>query len=458
MKHSSTVLTSTSTDVEEWNKDDEFTLRLYSPADPLARGFAGLEDVLEAIESLDDSLRPDRMNLTRRTLKYSRQMLRKRLHEAYIGANASFSLSRSQPPVVSQWLSLWPEGGDARFVLKLRLAPFSYLREKASAEERAKHFLSLVRDLAQRLPLSYGLGHSQTDFYLSTDPHGENSGAPKRVYEAYWLNVYGPRMVEELGRERVLSTPALLMEELPGGAVLWLTRPTPVDFNSEEARSAQARALVHLRPELSLEDTLARLRERSQAFIPIPLQFHPDVAEILQREAEFHGLMRKRQEVERFNRYQPPPVSEWLPAQQAPAPDVADVKATVDAYEGLHAEQLIALFHTEVPQVLQTTLEALPALDWQLWHFGWGEYPSADKEEALIPALGAWLGRYLVYKLGGRWVPRRDLAETAVVVGDRAWLPFLRARHALENRDAPLNFSCTQFFREAQRRAHVQSP
>jgi hypothetical protein len=110
-----------------------------------------------------------------------------------------------------------------------------------------------------------------------------------------------------------------------------------------------------------------------------------------------------------------------------------------------------------VPQVLQTTLEALPALDWQLWHFGWGEYPSADKEEALIPALGAWLGRYLVYKLGGRWVPRRALAETAVVVGDRAWLPFLRARHALENRDAPLNYSCTQFFREAQRRAHVQS-
>lgn len=458
MKRSATGSISTSTDVEEWNKDDEFTLRFYSPADPLARGFAGLEEVLEAIESLDDSLRPDRMNLTRRTLKYSRQMLRKRLHEAYIGENVSFNLSRSQPPVVSQWLSLWSQGGDARFVLKLRLAPFSYLREPGRAEERARHLLSLVRNLAKRLPLSYGLGHSQTDFYLSTDPHGENSSAPKRAYEAYWLNVYGARMVEELGRERVLSTPAWLMEELPGGAVLWLTRPTPADFNSEEARAAQARALVHLRPELSLEDTLARLRERSQAFIPIPLQFHPDVAEILQREAEFHGLMRKRQEVERFNRYQPPPVSEWLPAQQAPAPDVVDVKAAVDAYEGLHAEQLIALFHTEVPQVLQTTLEALPALDWQLWHFGWGEDPPADTKEALIPALGAWLGRYLVYKLGGRWVPRRELAETAVVVGDRAWLPFLRARHALESRDAPLDFSCTQFFREAQRHARAPSP
>src|SRR5688572_19692842 len=125
MKRSTTGLTSTSTDIEEWNKDDEFTLRLYSPADPLARGFAGLEEVLEVIESLDGSLRPDRMNLTKRTLKYSRQMLRKRLHEAYIGTNVSFSLSRSQPPVVSQWLSLLPEGGDARFILKLRIVPFS---------------------------------------------------------------------------------------------------------------------------------------------------------------------------------------------------------------------------------------------------------------------------------------------------------------------------------------------
>lgn len=64
---------------------------------------------------------------------------------------------------------------------------------------------------------------------------------------------------------------------------------------------------------------------------------------------------------------------------------------------------------------MQTTLEALPVLDWQLWHFGLGEYPSADTKEALIPAQGAWLGRYLGYKLGGHWVPRSALAETAVV-------------------------------------------
>ena len=107
--------------------------------------------------------------------------------------------------------------------------------------------------------------------------------------------------------------------------------------------------------------------------------------------------------------------------------------------------------------MLQTTLEALPVLDWQLWHFGWGESPSADTKEALIPALGAWLGRYLVHKLGGRWLPRRDSMGDSRGHRRPAWLPFLRACHALQSREAPLNFSCTQFFREAQRHAHAHS-
>lgn len=459
MKPTAEGSSSTSMDIEEWNKEDDFILHLYSSMDPLARGFEGLEEILELIESLDERLRPDRMYLTTRPQKYSRQVLRERFRENIVGGGTGTLLARSRPPEVGVQLDTFDGRDDTvRFALKLRLNPFSFVRQTGKALEHAEQFVSLVRAVAARLPLAYGLGHSFTDFTLSKKSGEERTRIPARTSEAFWLNVYGSRMVEELGREHVLSTPASHMEELPGGAVLWLARPTPADFDSAEARTAQARALVHIRPELGLEPTLARLRERSRAFAPIPFQFHPDVAELLQQEVEFHGLLRKRQEVERFNRYQPPPVSEWLPAAQAPAPNVADVNAQVRTYEDLHAEQLIALFHTEVPQVLQTTEEALPALDWRLWHFGWGEYPSADKKEALIVALGAWLGRYLVRQLGGQWLPRRDLAETAVVVGDRAWLPFLRARHALQSRDAPLDFSCAQFFREAQRHTLTFSP
>ena len=243
--------------------------------------------------------------------------------------------------------------------------------------------------IASCLPLSFGLGHSFTDLRLGTDPRQKDLSTPRPIYETFWLNVYGPAMVQAIGRERLLSTPAALMEELPHGAVLWLTRPTPADFDSEEARLAQARALVHLRPELSLDSTLATLRQRSLEFTPVPMEFDPDVADILRIEADFQGVVGgKRSLVERFNRYHPPAVSEWLPASQAPAPDVDNVQAAIDTYEGLYAEQLVALFHTDVPQVMEGTLEALPRLDWRLWHMRAG--PSACPTSSERPSSPPW--------------------------------------------------------------------
>jgi hypothetical protein len=442
---------------DEWNKRDDFTLYLYSPANPLERGFEGLEEVLEVIEALDDELRPDRIFRLGRSLKYSRQALRKHLPDATFNSRTAFTLSRSNPPKVNFYLCFWEGNKDERFCLELGISPFSFVREAGQTEAYARRFISLVHAVAERFPISYGLGHSYTDFCMGSDPHSEDPNTPQRVYESYWLNVYGPRMVEELGRERVLSTPATHLEELPGGSVLWLTRPTPADFDSEEARLAQARALVHLRPEPGLETVLASLRERSLAFTPIPVQFDEDVAEILKEEVEFRGLSKRRQMVEQFNAYRPPPVSEWVPAAQVPDPDVEDVRQAIEMYEGHYAEQLIALMHAEkVPSVMEGSLEALPRVDYHLWHFSWGERPPEEKED-LVPALGAWLGMYLVHTLGGRWVPRRKLEEAAVVVGDRAWLPFLRARHTLQGRDAPLDYSCTQLFRQAQHLARVQS-
>lgn len=439
---------------DEWNKNDGFTLRLYSPENPLERGHEGLDEVLDFVESLDAELRPDRVYLSR-DLKYSRQTIHKRLQEFRYGEGWGFSFARTKPPDEDLWISAFDEGAeDTRFSVELRLNPFALTREPGRADERARYLVAMVRSFVQRFPISYGLAHSYTDFSMGSDLHLSGYQEPKRVYEAYWLNVYGPRMVEELGRQRVLSTPAAHLEELPGGAVLWLSRPTPADFDSDEARQAQARALVHLRPELKLEETLATLRQRSLVFEPIPVELDEDVGEILWEEIEHRGLAEQRKNVEHFSRYHPPPVSEWLPASQAPAPDVEDVQRAIDTYEGLYAEQLIALFHTEVPEIMPGSPEMMPRLDYRLWHYRWGRLPPHERE-ALIPALGAWLGRYLVHVLGGRWLPRRKLEETAVVVGDRAWLPFLRARHALQGREAPLDYSCSQFFRTAQRLARA---
>lgn len=453
-------LNSISMSPEEWNKSDDFLLEVFSSINPLDRGFEGLEPLLDVIESLDEELRPDELHLLsrRRPLKYSRQLLRKRFQEILGIDTTDIMLTRSQPPKARLTLDTRTDEQGAPCSIKLNLDPFSFLCEPGRAAHRAEHFISFVRALAACLPLSHGLGHSRTDFWLSSDPLAKDPLATPRVQEVFWLNVYGPRMVEELGRERVLSTPCAHMEELPHGAVLWLSRPTPADFDSEEARLAQARALVHLRPELSLDSTLATLRQRSLEFTPIPIEFHPDVADILRKEVEFEGLLGgMRKNVERFNQYRPLPVSEWIPASQAPTPDVDNIQAAIETYDGLYAEQLIALFHSKVPEVMDGTVEALALLDWHLWKSRWGKNITHEQRETLVPALGAFLGRYLVDHLGGRWVPRRKLEEAAVIVGDRAWLPFLRARHALNGLDAPLDSSCTQLFREAQRHALQQA-
>jgi hypothetical protein len=57
----------------------------------------------------------------------------------------------------------------------------------------------------------------------------------------------------------------------------------------------------------------------------------------------------------------------------------------------------------------------------------------------------------MVRTLGGYWVPRRNPDEALVVVHGRAWQPFLRVRRHLQNEQAALDFSLTQFYRAAQR-------
>jgi hypothetical protein len=443
---------------EEWNRSDGFILDLFFSRNPMDRGFEGLAEVLAVFESLDDELRPDRICFRKGEENYSRQLLRKKLRETYIGDDTvSIRLARTRPPEIMLSFTSRTEATGVHCSITLDLDSFDFLREPGTADRRAEALLSFVRALASRLPILHGMAHSTTDLYSGTDPHMQDTSVPRPIYEAFWLNVYGPEMVRALGRERVLTTPAAHVEELPGGAILWLSRPTPGDFASEEARLAQARALVHLRPELSLESTLATLRKRSLAFTPIPIQFEPDMADILMKEVQFQGLKHMRSTVERFNRYHPPPVSEWIHAAQAPATDVSDVKATLDTYEGLYAEQLIALLHEKVPAVLGSSLEALPQVDYFLWHHAWGRRLPPAEKELLVQSLGAWLGGHLVTALGGRWVPRRKLEESTVIIGDRAWLPFLRARHAMQGEEAPLDFSCTQFFRTALRLARPQA-
>jgi hypothetical protein len=272
-----------------------------------------------------------------------------------------------------------------------------------------------------------------------------------KVYEVFWLNVLNPRLVETVGRERMLSTPAHRVEELPNGSILLVTWPTAADYAREEARQAQARAHAHLRPDLDFETVLRTLRERSATLAPVEPRFHPDVAPLLARVVDDVAISQRQRKIAEFNAYQPPEPEEWLPADAALPSDVTDPKATCEHYS-LLAEHLVALLHTKVPSVFKETPESLTDVDYQFWH---EEFPRvferSDIDSHAVPAVGAYLGEVLVRHLGGQWIPRKKLEEAQVRMGNRVWLPFLRAHRYMRTCQALLDYSLTQLYREAER-------
>jgi hypothetical protein len=109
-----------------------------------------------------------------------------------------------------------------------------------------------------------------------------------------------------------------------------------------------------------------------------------------------------------------------------------------------------------LPADIRNRPEALPSVDFHFWQNRYPEFfARTDIDDALIPAIGGYVGRMIARHLAGRWVPRRNLDETQIVIRDRAWLPFLRARHYMKSTQSIVDHSLTQFFRVIAR--HSQS-
>lgn len=306
----------------------------------------------------------------------------------------------------------------------------------------------LLRSLAKLSEPLYGFAHCGADFYLGSDPHTSSARAPYDVYEPYWLSIYGKAMVDKLGRETVAATPAAHVEWIAGDAAMIRIGQTPVDYATHDARRMQAAAMVHLRG-VAFDPELARLEERSRKLAPVAPTWRAEVDDLFSEVLNRAGRTGRATETQRLNALSVPEPLEWRPAAQQLAADI-DVAKALDRY-ATYAEQLVALLHTKVADVGKNLPEVLPQIDHELWLY---DYPThaerRDIENDLVPAVGGYLGQMLVDRLGGRWVPRRTLDESQVVLGDRAWLPFLRARHYLASRDSILTHSLTLFFRVAR--------
>ncbi|HZH16778.1 MAG TPA: hypothetical protein VE057_20655 [Archangium sp.] len=411
-----------------------------------------LEPFLQALEDYAGEWMPDLVKGKRRR-RYSRAAVWKTLEERRDEYGSIIGLYRTTSPLVSLTLDLGLSQSPPDVHIWLDVQPLSFFAE----EERCRRFVDMVRAWVCRYPVPYAWAHSAADDQLTDSPDfGRDEETTRRdgfdkVYEVCWLNVFGPKLVESVGRERMLSTPAHRVEALPNGSILLVTWPTVADFASEEARQAQARALVHLRPALDFDTVLRTLRERSATLTPVEPHFHQDMAPLLSRTLDGFAISERQRKIAELNAWQPPEPEEWLPAEAALPPDVEDPERAL-AHYGYLAERLVALLHSEVPSVLKETPESLTDADFYFWS---EDFPKTRLREAIeehaVPAVGAYLGEVLVHNLGGRWIPREKLEEAQVLVGQRVWLPFVRARRYLRSRQSLLDHSLTQLYRVAER-------
>ncbi|HEU4451752.1 MAG TPA: hypothetical protein VFR81_01795 [Longimicrobium sp.] len=426
---------------------DRFELRVLFKADTLA-GWDEARPVLEALLAAGGGLVPTEL---RESPSKGKPLTPEAVERLFGGKKPPREIFlRNEEGVAWEWTGINPRK-DPGSSLLIRI-PFPLLAG-ADAGERV---VALAEAVCRASRAAYGWGHSDEDLRLGNDPKRTNPWAPRELAEVYWLTILGPEMVKKLGRGKVESTPAHRVEVLDDGTALIVLTPDPSALLSREAREAQAAALAHLRGGTA-EEILPSLLERSAKLAPLEESAgepHPDLAYLYRRIAEAVPLARRR-ETEQALRARPvPPVTEWRPAAEALPADVDDVEAAVAKYED-QGETFVIGKHTEIPGLEDDEPDSLPAVD---AHFHLRDYLKSSDAETLerlmLPTLGAHLGNLLVRFLDGEWVPRRKLEESQVIVGDRAWLPFLRVKHFLASKDAAIDSSLARFYREAERHAN----
>jgi hypothetical protein len=398
--------------------------------------FDQLVEALTAIDAAPEWIRNGKKR------RFSRSALHSLLRGAAGAPELIVSLER-QSPVMGIQLAIYPGASDGRGFAMTSRVPWSLL----APVDRATAFAERIGPALASFQILFGNAHSLADV-VEMHERDSDEWEPSTIDEVYWLNWWGSSLVARFGRERVLSTPAHMLRELPDGSVLWTTSPSPADSASDGGRIAQARARAHLVDGVSFEAELARLRSRSERLAPAEPRWDGELDPLFARIANTDPP-EQFQLVRKLNALEIPPVTEWRPA--------ADVTPNVDAPDaaeeyGLHAEQLIALLHDRVPDIDKLTVEALPELDAHVWRARLAETTPRDVvDRDLVPAIGGYLGDLLVRRFQGRWVPRKDLDEAAVIIGDRAWLPFARARKHLATRNGALTHSLTQFISAVER-------
>ncbi len=423
------------------NVNDRFELRILFTANPLAGWESAcpfLEVLLrEAGELAPTKFRPsyDRIvPLTIDTVK--RHFSRRNAPDVLVFSN--------DQGVGVEWTG-YPPGNIPGSKLIIRI-PFSLLNDLKSAER----VLTLTKALCGACPPIYGWGHSEEDMRLANDPHSTDASAPQELLEVYWLTIFGAQMVKKLNRSHVVATPAYRIEVLDNESVIIVTSPLPGECLSPAARESQAKALAHLRPDKPADQILKNLLDRSAKLQPVEEHGDPDLAELFRMIVDSVPLSDRRATALELKSYHIPEISEWRTASEALPSNVDDIAETVDSYHR-QGQTFVARFHDEIPGLMEAEPDVLPRIDGYFYSRDHVRKDTPALQLLLIPTLGAYLGTMIERLLDGRWIPRRNSEESQIIVGDRAWLPFLRVKRYLQSKQAVIDYSFTKYYREVER-------
>lgn len=128
-------------------------------------------------------------------------------------------------------------------------------------DENVEEFLAFAKDIFAWGEMLYGYACHQLDYkakneYQRIEDWGGGvkmlaEGAwATNLYEClpgiYWANFFSKLYVDWFGLERMLTAPCHRREVLPGGGILLLTAPSPLDYDKSEVKELERALVKHL--------------------------------------------------------------------------------------------------------------------------------------------------------------------------------------------------------------------
>lgn len=281
---------------------------------------------------------------------------------------------------------------------------------------RIEKFIQFIAEICKHFDIIYGGAAPEEDWdakhWLTSDlPSGGTSSKKlglsleRCLPGIYWLTIFGKRLVEHFGREKIQNLPSYRVVDLGKGGILVMLREKAFDSSLPE-----------------------RLHDDSEVVEFLGRNYFFDIGNIKNvcdpiRDVTQGGTFASEEITKENKTSQSIELEDNFENQVVLSPDGEPYSDPTDL-----AELLIVFLHTDVEEVFNYSQSALEALD---SYFGKHpqklEYKHEHLIKELIPALGAYLGEVFVRELGGNWIIREPLLKSTVVINGKEISPFKAA-------------------------------